>query len=392
VTLDLWVTEEDSGSSYLATLIERFQAATPGITVKTTKYPEDGFGVKLTTAIAAGQAPDMALVYGPDDIRTYELIPIDDALADAGIDLSTFSQAIMGDGGEFSCGWEGNVYCVGSYQGIYATVYNKSLLDAKSVSYPPVSPPQTPEQFVDAACKLSDPANNVWGAAAADPMSFLPWETYVSDDGRTAIGHANGPDTVKAFEVLAKGVADGCIPTLNVFDPSIQGRDYLARGEVAMVITDVLDLTLLEESGIDYGVGQNPTPAGIPPYFFSWSDTFGILPGSDNPDEAKQFLVYVATEGQRIRAEATGDLPLDSKAAEEVNWAQGIAGREELLELSKTARPALWIPNRWDVFAPLWDAWGLVTGGEKTAQQALDDVAPLIQENLDAAWEEFDAN
>jgi hypothetical protein len=42
------------------------------------------------------------------------------------------------------------------------------------------------------------------------------------------------------------------------------------------------------------------------------------------------------------------------------------------------------------VFGPLFDAWGYTTGGEKTAQEALDDAAAAVQENLDKAWENWD--
>jgi hypothetical protein len=51
------------------------------------------------------------------------------------------------------------------------------------------------------------------------------------------------------------------------------------------------------------------------------------------------------------------------------------------------ARSAVFVPNRWDVIGPYYDAWGLVLGGEKTAQEALDEAQPAIQENLDKAWE-----
>ena len=41
---------------------------------------------------------------------------------------------------------------------------------------------------------------------------------------------------------------------------------------------------------------------------------------------------------------------------------------------------------------PYYDAWGSVLSGDKTAQQALDDAAPAIQQNLDKAWRNWDQN
>ena len=44
------------------------------------------------------------------------------------------------------------------------------------------------------------------------------------------------------FEVLASGYDQGCIPSSNILDPWEQGRDYFAKGQLAMVITDFQDL------------------------------------------------------------------------------------------------------------------------------------------------------
>ncbi|HET7929745.1 MAG TPA: extracellular solute-binding protein, partial [Actinomycetota bacterium] len=185
--------------------------------------------------------------------------------------------------------------------------------------------------------------------------------------------------------------AQGCFPSLNVLDPWIQGRDFFARGQLGMVITDYLNLEKVEKGGINYGTTAPPTPTGYEPYFFTWSDGVAVMSTSDHPQEAKEFIAFLTTEGQRIRFETTGDIPLDSKVAEEVNWAGGVPGREDGLEVAAHARAPIFVPNRWDVLGPIWDAWGYIVGGDKTAQQALDDVAPAIQENLDKAWEDWEA-
>jgi hypothetical protein len=70
-----------------------------------------------------------------------------------------------------------------------------------------------------------------------------------------------------------------------------------------------------------------------------------------------------------------------------VNWAGGIPGREEGLQIAKHARAAIFIPDRWNVYAPLYDAWGYIVSGNKSVKQALDDAASAIQQNLDKAWD-----
>lgn len=391
VELNFWVFEEGGIGSFLETLEQDFEAAHPNVDLKITAYPEDNYGVKLDTAIAAGKAPDLVLVFGPEQMRAGLLLPLDDMIAEQGIDLSTYVPAIVSPGDEFSCAYEGQLFCMGSYAGSVQMLYNKDMFDAAGIPYPAPWPPMTPEEWVEIACQLTDEANGVWGGAASDPLSYLPFDMMWSEDGRTAEGYVNGTAFVHEVEVLASGYERGCIPSSNILDPWEQGRDYFASGDLAMVITDFQDLNKVEDAGINYGSTTVPTPTGITPYFFVWTDSVGVMADSSHPEEALDFIAYLTTEGQTIRYEVSGDIPLDLAVADEVDWAGGIPGRQDGLEILSHARPLVFVPNRWDVAGPYYDAWGFVLGGEKTAQEALDDAAPAIQENLDKAWRDWES-
>jgi multiple sugar transport system substrate-binding protein len=391
VTLDFWVFESGGIGSFLKTLEQGFEEANPNVDLNVTAYPEEGYGVKLDTAIAAGRAPDLVLVFGPEEMRAGLLMPLNDVLEQNNIDLSTYVPAIVQPGDEFSCAYEGKIYCIGSYAGSVQMLYNKDLFDAAGIEYPAPWPPMTPEEFVDTACQLTDKEAGVWGGAASDPLAYVPFDMLWSPDGRTAQGYVNGPAFVSQFETLARGYEQGCIPTSNILDPWEQGRDYFAKGQLAMVITDFQDLNKVDNAGINWGSTAVPAPAGVEPYFFVWTDSVGVMASTDNPAEAKEFIAYLTTEGQRIRYEASGDIPLDLAIAEEINWAGGVPGREDGLEILSHARPLVFVPNRWDVAGPYYDAWGFVLAGEKTAQQALNDAAPAIQENLDKAWRDWES-
>ncbi|MGZ8565540.1 MAG: ABC transporter substrate-binding protein [Actinomycetota bacterium] len=390
VTLDFWVFEEGGIGSFLQTLESDFETANPNINIEITAYPEDNYEIKLDTSLAAGQAPDLVLVFGPEWMREGLLLPLDDMIAEKGIDLSTYSQAIVQEGDDFSCAYGGQLFCLGSYQGSVQLLYNKDMFDAAGIPYPAPFPPMTPTEFVDIACRLTDTEAGVWGAGVSDPFAYLPFEMLVSPDGRTSAGYFNSPEMVTEIENLAGAYEQGCVPSSNILDPWEQGRDFFAQEQLAMVITDFQDLKKVENAGINYGATAPPTPAGYDPYFFVWTDSVGVMADSDYPDEATEFIAYLTTEGQRTRYEVSGDIPLDTTIAEEVDWAAGIPGREEGLEVLTHARPMLFVPNRWDVIAPYYDVWGFVVGGEKTAQEALDDAAPAVQENLDAAWEAWE--
>jgi|RhiMetdeSRZDD1v2_1073273.scaffolds.fasta_scaffold134281_2 multiple sugar transport system substrate-binding protein len=388
VNLKFWVFEEGGVGTFLETVVKKFEQANPNIDLKVTAYPEDQYGVKVDTSLAAGKPPDLTLVFGPDQMRQGLLLPLDDMVKKENIDLSTFSQAIVKGPSDFSCAWDGKLYCLGSYQGAVMMFYNKDLFAAAGIAQPASWPPMTVEQFGDAACKLRNKDAGVWGAAFGE--TILPWEMSVSPDGRTAAGYINSPATAHQYDVLSGIVRNGCAPTANVIDPWEQGADFFARRQVAMVVTDFQSLSKIEKAGVNYGVTAIPTPQGVEPYFDVWTDSVGVFKATKHPEEAKRFIGYLATEGERIRVETTGDIPLDSKVAEQVNWAGGSPGRGEALEILKHARPAVWIPNKWDAWGPFYDAWGLMVGGEKSAQDALNDAAPAIQENLDKAWKNWD--
>jgi len=391
VTLDYWVFESGGlAGQFLDELKADFEAENPNVTLNITAYPEDNYGVKLDTAIAAGKEPDLVLVFGPEAMRQGLLLPLDDVVAENDIDLSEYVPAIVEPGDEFSCAYEDHLYCLGSYAGSTQMLYNKDLFDAAGIPYPAAWPPMTPEQFIDTACQLTDEANGVWGGAASDPLAYIPFDMMFSADGRTATGYSNGPDFVHEVDVLASGYEQGCLPTSNVMDPWEQGRDYFAEGKLAMVITDFQDLDKVENAGINYGSTSVPTPTGVEPYFFVWTDSVGIMASTDNPEEAKDFVAFLTTRGQEIRYQASGDLPLNLQTAEDVNWANGVPGREDGLEVLSHARPLVFVPERWDVVGPYYDAWDLVLGGDKTPQEAMDDAAPAIQENLDSAWADWE--
>jgi multiple sugar transport system substrate-binding protein len=264
--------------------------------------------------------------------------------------------------------------------------YNKDMFKAAGIADPAPWPPMTIDQYVETACKLTQKDKEVWGTANGDPITWLPWEVVVSEDGKKAEGIANGPISVAVHEKVANLFQNGCAPSLNVMDPWQQGVDYFAQGKLAMVITDFQSLFKIEQAKINYGVAHPPSPEGVKPFFNVWTDGIGVFSKSSHPKEAQLFVMYQATEGQKLRVTKMGDFPVSTKVAEEMNWANNIPGRLEAIEVLKHARPALYVPNRWDISGPLFDAFGYIVSKEKTTQAALDEAAPLMQENLDKAW------
>lgn len=391
ITLTFWAYE--GYQDFLPRLIEGFEAKYPNIHVELTNIPEDQYGTKVETALAAGAPPDLAFVGDQKLIKNGVWLPLDDAIAKAGIDLSTWNQGIIGPKGvenaEEACKFEDKVYCLGSYTGAVMMFYNKDMFDAAGVEYPKTWPPMTVDQYSEIACKLTNKDKGIWGTANGDPVTWLAWETEVSADGKKTLGVVNGPASVHVHEVVAKMMQDGCAPALSVMDPWQEGVDYFSQGKLAMVITDFQSLFKIEQAKINYGVAHIPATEGVTPFFNVWTDSIGVFAKAAHPEEAKLFVMFQATEGQKIRVEKTGDLPVSLAAAKDYNWADDTPGRKEALEVLAHARPNVFIPNRWDVAGPLFDAFGFIVSGEKTAQAALDEAAQPMQDNLDKAWADW---
>jgi hypothetical protein len=83
-------------------------------------------------------------------------------------------------------------------------------------------------------------------------------------------------------------------------------------------------------------------------------------------------------------------MSLDLTVAEELGWAEESAGRREALEVMALSHPDIFVAGFWDVTDPLWDSFALVVEGDMTAQEALDEVAPQMQERLDRAWQTWE--
>jgi multiple sugar transport system substrate-binding protein len=72
-------------------LVKAFEKENPNISVKVTQYPYANYDVKVQTAIAARNAPDLILAFNVDFMRKGFLLPLDDMVKQYGINLSNFN-------------------------------------------------------------------------------------------------------------------------------------------------------------------------------------------------------------------------------------------------------------------------------------------------------------
>jgi multiple sugar transport system substrate-binding protein len=274
--------------------------------------------------------------------------------------------------------------------------YNKDLLDAAGIAYPSATEPMTVDQYAELARALTVQSDNfderVWGSNARG-FWFLDFRNYFSEDLRTVDGYVNDEATVHALQVMADIVDDGSVIS-NTDAGQFAGDDLLISGKLATTITDnAYAVPLLENTDIRWGASVPPVEqAGDPPHADQWTDGLGVPSGSDTPDEAALFVAFWGREGSRLRMEVTGDLPLNLAMAEEMGWAGDSEGRQDVVDAVSVSTPRVFVPIFGDVFESIEEAFYVyMLEDGMSAEDSLAEVLPIVQENLDAAWETWDS-
>jgi multiple sugar transport system substrate-binding protein len=387
-TVSLWYLE-DPEFTFLPALKAEFEAAYPGVTVEMTEIPEDGYVTKVDTAILAGQPPDLGFIYEARWMKAGSILPLDDIIGSAGIDTSTLNQAAFSE-----CQLDGQVYCLGSLGGSVMLIYNKDLFDAAGVAYPSATEPMTIDEYAALARQLAqpsdDPATNVFGGTADVPFWWTQRNTTFSEDGKSIAGFVNDEPTIHMYDVLATMARDGTAPTAAQAE-AMSSADMLGGGVVAMAITDMeVGASSLETAGANWGAAPVPVETdGNPGWVFTGTDKYGVFTQGPNQAAAKALIAFLGKEGSRIRVEASDDPPLDSTWLDD--WAGDNASRQEVASVMNLTAPIPLIPGFWDVTAPLGDGFSLMVAEEVTAADFLNEEAPNMQDNLDQAWETWDA-
>jgi maltose-binding protein MalE len=269
------------------------------------------------------------------------------------------------------------------------------MFEAAKIAYPAPDKAMTLDDYAATAAQLAKPNSDIqqriWGSATGGaPYWWMDQRNEFSADGRKIDGIANNDAAAHTYDLLSKMVKDGHAPSSSDMQ-ALGDTDLFAQKKAAMVIGDFSALATLEAQGVNYGVAPVPAPKGTEPWVPVWTDSFGVFTQSKHPNEAKEFLGFLATDGQRLRVEVAGDVPLDNAIADEVNWAGDKVGRKEFLQVIKLARPGVFVPSFWDVVGPLDDAFTAMVEENKPAKEALDEAAPQMQDSLDKAWKTWEA-
>lgn len=377
VTINFWhhySAQSAENETLMNVLIPAFEAENPGIKVNAVSHEWAELHDKVLVSANSNALPDVArcdIAWLPEFQKMGILVALDEEMpnfAEVSGKLldSAMSTAII----------NGHYYALALNTNSKIVFYNKAMLEAADVSIP-----ATMEEWIEAVKKLSgenSKGQQVWGwnepALAGWNICPFIWSfggALTNEDQTIATGYINGLATVKAVETFAELVKAGAITGFNAGD--IPMTDGFGTGRYAMMLEGPWKSAELAGAYPDVAYGTAPIPAGE-------GGSISVLGGEDiamfntpNKEAAWKFMQFMTGEYAETEMAKCGQIPVNRAALEsDTVKAADYAPFIEAIQTAK-ARPTVAAWSEMD--NGLQVAMNAVVTGEKTAQEAMDELA-----------------
>jgi multiple sugar transport system substrate-binding protein len=378
VTLKIWSIDGNDRVGIADTFSKEFDEANEDIVVEYRIVPFDDLVNETLRAFATGNAPDIVSFDNPD----FAMFSSRGAMLDI-TDRIAASEVIKPEnyfeGPLNSVMWDGKYFGIPKYTDTIGVFYNKDLFAKAGIT----EPPKTWAEFAEYAEKLTDPANNVYGATFSarageeGTFQFLP---LIQESG----GNYDNVNTEGAVEMLDlwkkiidNGWASKDVLSLGQWDST----GTFNSGNAAMAISGPWEIDrMVADAKFDWGVTLLPTITADGTRSsalggFDW----GIMSTTKHPDEAFRALEYFAEQDHRI-FEEFGNIPARSDIELPVT---GIALKDEALKVFQEqlqyAQPRGPHPEWQKISKAIYDAMQQALTGQMSAKDALDQAQATIK-------------
>ena len=377
VTINFWhhySAQSAENETLMNVLIPAFEAENPGIKVNAVSHEWAELHDKVLVSANSNALPDVArcdIAWLPEFQKMGILTALDEEMADfadvSGRLLdSAMSTAVIG----------GHYYALALNTNSKIVFYNTAMLEAAGVKVP-----ATMEEWAETVKKLSGENANgqqVWGwnepALAGWNICPFIWSfggSLTNEDQTAATGYINSPATVKAVETFAELVKAGGITGFNAGD--IPMTDGFGTGRYAMMLEGPWKSAELAGAYPDVAYGTAPIPAGE-------GGSVSVLGGEDiamfntaNKEAAWKFMQFMTSEYAETEMAKCGQIPVN-KAALESDTVKS-ADYAPFIEAIQTAKARPTVAAWSEMDNELQSAMNAVVTGEKTAQEAMDELA-----------------
>lgn len=377
VTLKVWSIDGADRPGLADTFSKEFDEQNEDIVVEYRQVPFDDLVQETLRAFATGQAPDLVSFDNPDfamfSSRGAMLDITDRIAASSVIKAENFFPGPLN-----SVTWDGRYYGIPKYTDTIAVFYNKDLFAKAGIA----EPPKTWAEFAADAEKLTDKANNVYGATFSarageeGTFQFLP----IIQMSGGAHDHVNTDGAVATLELWKKMIDNGWasqdVLSLGQWDST----GTFNSGNAAMAVSGNWEINrMVEDAKFDWGVallptidegGQRSSALGG----FDW----GIMSSTKHPDEAFRLLEYYDSQAHRLFGEFGYIAPRSDIAIAPTGVEKKDAAIAVFLEQLKYAQPRGPHPDWQKISKAIYDAMQAALTGQMSAKDALDQAQATI--------------
>lgn len=298
VTLEFaqwWEPELPAGE--FRALMDTFEAQNPGITVELLSGPYSSTRDQIVAGAATGTMADVVGLDGAwvsDFVKQGALTSLSDLMSEADFDDSELAAQVQ---------LNGSTYMIPVVNFVYPVFVNLDLMEQAGIA----NPPATRTEFSEAAAKMTDAENNVYGwilplsmeqpnGIQNDVMSWV-WASGGSmlEDGQPNL--VGNEDVRTAMEYL-KGLYDAGVVAPGAFSMREQDKvEEFTNGRVGMMVDSLAHINLIRERNPDLNFAITALPAvdgytgrrGLP--YASWG--IGVAENSEHKAEAWQLVDFL---------------------------------------------------------------------------------------------------
>ena len=359
---------------------------------------------KVYVALAGGEAPFDLTFNHPMQRATYAvrgvLIPLNDYIeADDRVNLDNFYPGLVEN-----LSWQGQVYAIADGAHPMFVLYNPSLIEAAGLEDPwdvYQAGGWTLEKWereYAGALTVGEGVERQWGRTPTPRTIRIEnlwiWgfggDVWNEDVTETVINEA---EAIEAWNWMADTTKMGYTPTPAQAEEFRGGAEMMNTERVAMGFFHREILPYLRE---DLVLAQVPLPSmpNGPTITRNPPEGPGIYSGSPHPDEAWEYVSFNTNRTHELLILAHYGDPTSPEVAESDLWLkQGLLPweRPEVVDIAaaQVTRVILHIPGIREMDALIQGAWDEIVLDRKTAQAAMDEVKPEVDQLIAEYREEY---
>ncbi|SKB48746.1 multiple sugar transport system substrate-binding protein [Lachnospiraceae bacterium] len=384
VTINFWhhySAQSSENETLNNVLIPKFEEENPGIKVNAVSHEWADLHDKLLISAESDTLPDVARLdsaWIPELQKMGILVPLNEEMSD----FQDVSSGLL-DSAMSTAEIDGKSYGLALNTNTKILYYNvKMFKDAG------IEAPKTMEEFVKDCGILSGTNENGQQVWAYDEPGLSGWNlcpfiwsmggSITNEEQTKATGYLNSDKTVAAIEMFAKLYKDGQITGWNSGD--IPMTDGFGTGRYAMLLEGPWKVAELAGAYPDFEYATAPVPAGE-------GGSISVLGGEDismfssaNKDAAWKFMKFMTGEFAQEEMAKCGQIPC-SKAALESDTVKG-SDFAPYIEQLKTAKSRPTVAGWSEIDSELASAVTEVVNGDKSAKEAMDELAERVDELL----------